>query len=463
MEQNIKVIVDLFYLMMDAVIILFVMEGMLEYRYKKASRWICMVLIYGILLFKYGMGFFYYSFWSVYSNQILFTITTYITFFIISIIFFKGKVSIKIFTICLYLMLAFIVELALIMFTMLFFGISKNEIMNNDHIFYLELGSSKVAQLIVIEVIKMIQNRRKEQISIKINFEIGAILIFDIISIIVGFVLVRYQIIWSKSKDIYIKVCLSGIFFISVLSVIIIFKLIQRINREIELKVKLEEVKIEEKYREQLNEAEKNLRSLRHDMNNHMNVMKGLLHLEEYEELKQYFSEIYEGTKDANEMLVLDNKPLAVLLHEKIINAKKSGILLELEVSREKMEFPTSELCALVGNLLDNAIEAVEKVTEEKNIYFSLHTYSKKIEINCENPYEERPLEKNGIFLTHKPDKKEHGLGIKKIQEIVQKHQGSFEIVYEDMFKVHIVLPYAEPEERSTFLEQEREACEQLY
>ena len=166
----------------------------------------------------------------------------------------------------------------------------------------------------------------------------------------------------------------------------------------------------------------------------------------------------------ANQIPSLDDKAFAILLNEKTKRAEEVGIALELEVNRESSGIPSVELCSLVSNLLDNAIEAVQKVKEDKYIRFSFYVNLNKqtTEICCENPYEKCPVEKDGRFFTIKKDKQNHGIGIQNIRKIVEKNHGVIKISYDTDFCVHISFPHQFNEEKSAFLKQNRNTGECL-
>ena len=92
------------------------------------------------------------------------------------------------------------------------------------------------------------------------------------------------------------------------------------------------------------------LRSLRHDMNNHMSVLQGLLAMQEYDDAKNYLSTITEELAVANSFIFTDNKVLSVMLNNKISKAHQFGITFDTELLTSTTPFSDSDLCAVVGN-----------------------------------------------------------------------------------------------------------------
>ena len=88
------------------------------------------------------------------------------------------------------------------------------------------------------------------------------------------------------------------------------------------------------------------------------------------------------------------------------------------------------DLCSVFCNLLDNAIEACEKVSDVSKRYFRLNVVSKIgfLIINLSNSMEGKVKRRRGKFLTTKKKVSEHGYGIELIRTIVEKYDGELTI-----------------------------------
>lgn len=463
MEEKVSVVFDLGYFMLDVIIIYRVMQYMLKCKYKRCSKWGYIALLYCVFLAKYLTGYLPTDYTDIPLVETMISVGVYIGIFLLTFIFYKGKISEKIFSVSAYFAIASMTELFLIIISMVFFSLSQKEIMENNRIFLLELGFSKILQIISVEMIGNIKNKRKKIIQIRMTFEIGCILIYNLMAFITVVIITRCNTISVKNTQKCIDIIFFAFFISSLVFVIVIIKLMKRRNEEEELRNRIQEMELEKKYNDKIEEMEQQLRSLRHDMNNHMNVIKGLLHLKEYNTLNQYFSDLNQDLEKANQVLVLENKALAVLLTEKVKRAEEAGILLDLEVSEENNNISAIELCSMVGNVLDNAIEATEKVKKDKCIQFVYIVDEKTTKIICENPYCELPIEENGKFFTGKKDKENHGWGTKKIREIVEKYHGELKIWYDVCFHVHIIIPHDNKAEQLGSFQQNWNVCERLH
>lgn len=135
------------------------------------------------------------------------------------------------------------------------------------------------------------------------------------------------------------------------------------------------------------------------------------------------------------------HKILDFILNQKKEIAEKKGIDFDICVTA-LMEIPLSDgnLSVLAGNLLDNAIEACNKIeTGKRWILFKLIKHRDMLLIEISNSIGEQPKIKNGELLTSKEHAWMHGYGLKSVRRIVEKNEGvlSFSIE-ENVFKIQV-------------------------
>ncbi len=106
----------------------------------------------------------------------------------------------------------------------------------------------------------------------------------------------------------------------------------------------------------------------------------------------------------------------------------------------QKNSVDNIDLCILLGNLLDNSIEACEKIrSEERKIHLDLAQGRDYLTIQISNTIEEKVVEKDGEIATTKSDKISHGIGLQSIRTIVKKYDGHYSIHQsENVFSVMI-------------------------
>ena len=115
--------------------------------------------------------------------------------------------------------------------------------------------------------------------------------------------------------------------------------------------------------------------------------------------------------------------------------AQKSGIATHFQVdSLEKIAVPSMDICTILSNALDNAIEANVKIEKMSDRYIETKITNDEsgIFISIKNPSLEAPKKRAGNYISSKTDKENHGLGLKSIKRTVDKHKGDMFIKYEN-------------------------------
>lgn len=173
------------------------------------------------------------------------------------------------------------------------------------------------------------------------------------------------------------------------------------------------------------NEAKK----LRHDIKHSIIVAKGFIDEHEYESAKNYMDELIETKVDAfGYTKYCDNQVINYIINDKRNKCLQSDVEFKCVVFGKIKDVHDVDLSILIGNLLDNAIEAAER-SEDKIVNLEIYDRS-FIEIVVENSIAKSVLKTNPGFLTTKRNHELHGYGMKSITEIVDKYSG--EITYEE-------------------------------
>ena len=111
-----------------------------------------------------------------------------------------------------------------------------------------------------------------------------------------------------------------------------------------------------------------------------------------------------------------------------------------LDIDIQQIEIPEDDLMIILGNLLDNAMEAAEKC-ENKYIKLKSRNINNMLLLKIENSSTQLPQVKNGVFISNKNNKNEHGFGIESVKRIVDEHEGEIHFQYsENYFQVEILI-----------------------
>lgn len=141
---------------------------------------------------------------------------------------------------------------------------------------------------------------------------------------------------------------------------------------------------------------------------------------------------------------IYTNHPIAdAILNMKRQEALNRGINVNFMCSDlREMRLKEDEIIILLGNLLDNAIEATEKCESDKNIQVWIVQEERQFVITVKNPYVERPRWEEGRIVTLKPDGEKHGYGLAAINDIAERYDGVFGIkTEEDYVKATVLIP----------------------
>lgn len=173
------------------------------------------------------------------------------------------------------------------------------------------------------------------------------------------------------------------------------------------------------------------IQALYHDIKNHLMTIERMGHTEQ---TQTYISDLEKSLEQMNLPYHTGWPTLDAILLNKKIECDKYGIQLNSYVFFTQKEFLSSmEICTLFGNCIDNAIEAVANLAEDKrNIHISGGEINGNIVINIRNPFEHELKNKEGKLISTKKDILHHGYGLMNVKHVVEKYDGSLIYKVED-------------------------------
>ena len=200
------------------------------------------------------------------------------------------------------------------------------------------------------------------------------------------------------------------------------------------------------KQRDEVQNIYQTMRAWRHDYHNHMQAIKALLSMGKKEELSEYLDNLEKDLDSIDIAIRTGNVGLDAILSSKVSIARKNNIEVNC-TAKVSQDLTVSDvhLCAIVGNLMDNAIEACEKMKKETpdakrfiRVYIGL--FKSQLYISVINSTKERKRRRVSELVTSKLG--EHGFGLRRIDKITEKYDGYVNRKNEPgVFATEVMLP----------------------
>lgn len=174
-------------------------------------------------------------------------------------------------------------------------------------------------------------------------------------------------------------------------------------------------------------EYNKEVRKMWHDFNNHISCIDMLLQMKNIEKARKYIGEMSVNSERTYMGIKTENEIVDAVMNQKYKVAKAHEITFVVEGTLEEdLNMTQVDLCALLSNGLDNAIEANLKIEDVKRrkINVRLKRSEDQLSIDITNAIVV-PLQENKELKTTKTDKKRHGIGMQSMQKVIEKYNGS--------------------------------------
>ncbi len=314
-------------------------------------------------------------------------------------------------------------EMIAVLLTGFLLGEETLEFMQNDYIF---AGMGFICKFITFVIIYFISKKIGK---IDLGVSKGLSLLLFIQPIATVFVtLVIYKCTYEvRSIPTFLY---TAVAVLMIASNLVTLFLIYRQKDYVESKARLvfadEQIKNQLTHYEELYRYQSEIRTFRHDIKNKLLSVSGLLADGQIQTaIDAIKGEVDFLDEEGNGIINSGNPAIDAVLQSKLLVAERKGINLSFSVKiSDKINIDLLELGVLIGNALDNALEATEALENDadKTIFLSLITMGGRIVISVENPVKTEVDTKR--IVTAKVDKNNHGYGIKSIRTIAQKYDG---------------------------------------
>lgn len=282
---------------------------------------------------------------------------------------------------------------------------------------------------------------RKQELDRKSAFRaVSAVIVAGFLAVIT---LSEQRVLDIPDDTLYMWTILAVVLMMSVL----VFNISRQYEMEKELaRLKSEQAELLERDYTTLNRAYEVNARLFHDFHNHIGVLRQLLTHEKYGEAVRYLDELQAPVQDLTATVWTGDETADYLINSKAAAAEAAGVWFQVQV-----EFPrrtnirSADLCAILGNLLDNAIEAARQVPDrsERTVALTIRRIHQMLVIKVENSFAAAPVQANGQLKTTKDGGGLHGWGLKSAQTAAEKYDGMVQAnVSGEIFRAVATLSY---------------------
>ena len=294
---------------------------------------------------------------------------------------------------------------------------------------------TKIALTLLLFLMLYLQNKLTEDFS---NFQYGGL--FTIM--IASYILEKYMIDHSNfvPSNQFDEVLYISTYLGIALCIILIYYLMIQTNLLIAQKAENMLLRKQQEYEKQYIDnaisVYNNTKALKHDLKHHLSSVSILIDKNQNEEARQYISSIL--NEEINKLVIMvdcGNNAINAVISSKINICNKEGIDFIYEISADLKNVPSMDICNIIANTVDNAIEACQKA-KEKKIELYIFKVKNYLSITVKNTIEKSVLKTNPDLQSTKTNLSMHGIGTKSVKAVAKKHDGFVE--YREEGKVFI-------------------------
>lgn len=317
------------------------------------------------------------------------------------------------------------------------FGLQGNE---------LQIAGTVISNLcmfiIAVVIEHYVKGRSTQEISMRY---IVVILTVPIVSIY----LMHHILLIAMAYEEYFSFAMISSLFLLLLNYVI-FEVYDWMAQEAELikKNQLYEQQLElcRRQAEEREAYDRGLRRVQHDIKSHFVALLGMIEAKDMENAAAYIRPLLDSSvgHSAMEISHSGNVVIDSLINYRYALAKKEGIAFMADiVIPSDIPFQSSHLAIVLGNLLENALEACREISDgQRYIAIEIYYVKKVLMITVKNTCKgQRSKNREGRFITTKKDVSNHGLGLSSVELAVSSYQGQVVTEAEEgIFKVSVVM-----------------------
>lgn len=323
------------------------------------------------------------------------------------------------------ILIIFFLLISDILLFMIFINVVNENILQKNSFFdiYVVFIVNMIRYLFVLIVINFYKIRIEKNIPLIFSLPIALTAVISMVITINMFLVIN----GNNYKFIYINITL--IFIVCIVLIYIFNKMVNVMSENARQKIL---IKQSEYYEKKIEADSKNIndtRKIKHDMKNHMYAIKNMAKNNMSKDIITYTNDILGKIEGEKVYINTGNYLIDGILNVKFEEVKNQGIDFKYDVKiPEGIKLPEFEVITILGNLLDNAIEGVKSIKDNRYIEVFISYKDSNLLIKIVNTFDGLVIKDNKGFVSRKEEKTYHGIGLENVREQVEKSNGYMNI-----------------------------------
>jgi len=392
-----------------------------------------------------GCVFVYVGFISVlqisnkYSNYFIYNLLiTVIGVSIICFLFYKGSIYEKIICIVSIILFSILSEMLISFLFFSIFSITYNEALDQPLITGFGSLFANLLTYILYSIYAMYRTNEKKFIR---KGYLLAIFVICCGNIVIGIMI--FSMYCNQPRSITPLIAIILLFAISIYLFVLYEKVVEYADYQWLAKTYQQEIKYYENYYNQLEENYDSIKKMRHDINNHLITIGMLAKKCKNTDIERYIDQVTNLCLDASSVVSTGNWVIDSILNYKIKKMNEYSIRFEGNIKIPSViTCDSSHLCALLGNAIDNAIDAtITRDVSERFVSLNMKVDKGNLYVEVKNSFDGVIIQGKKGIVTTKKDKKNHGYGLRIMKELVEIYDGLVQTSAENgMFCIKLML-----------------------
>lgn len=307
-------------------------------------------------------------------------------------------------------------------------------VMNISREDMLSLKLYNIAAILLIGIIAFIRQRKRNRLQFHLSKRIYALLFAGAgtgIMMIGGLLVDANSRTGERARRIVLVVTIIIMMTYCAACIMMVFITESRDSYKALSKISQSVIDAQQQYYTVVNEKQQEIRSIRHEMKNHLACIRGLYKADKLPEMEEYINQLIETSSSTEDLLDTGNDIVNAILNEVQSRYRKERIAIRLEGGfPPQLYIAPMDLCIVIANIITNAVEAIQRIESKNDDYryvdLKISSFKDELYIDVRNPIDHKIHIMNGRPVTDKKDRNSHGFGINNVIQRVEKYKGTF-------------------------------------